>query len=198
MHTAAIILAAGSASRMQTKDQPLVAKMLLPFRGKPLLQQVIGSASAVASPCIVVTGCFHKELQPLLLNLQVHAVFNAGWEQGMGSSLATGISFIQQHQPEAEEVFILPADQPFIDQQLLEEMKSAAGRTGKGIVACTYAGTVGTPVLFNRKYFARLSALQGNQGARLLLQEYGDDRIDIRFPEGAHDIDTPEDYARIS
>ena len=65
------------------------------------------------------------------------------------------------------------------------------------MLACTYAGTTGTPVLFDKKYFTPLSLLQGSQGAKKLVQQFIDDSATVDFPLGAIDIDTPDDYSQL-
>ena len=68
---------------------------------------------------------------------------------------------------------------------------------GKGIIACAYAGTVGTPVLFNKKYFSELLNLKGKQSAKQLLDKYVIDLSSVPFAGGEIDIDTQEDYQKL-
>ena len=76
-------------------------------------------------------------------------------------------------------------------------MMAAKESTGKGIVACNYNGTFGTPVLFDKKYFNDLALLQGAAGAKKLVQQFETDVATVSFPAGAMDIDTPEDYEKL-
>jgi len=69
--------------------------------------------------------------------------------------------------------------------------------TGKGIVASTYADTIGTPVLFDRNYFKYLQDLKGEEGAKKLLKMYNNDVATVSFPQGSIDIDTEEDYKKL-
>ena len=195
--TAAIILAAGSASRMQEAGQPPVPKMLLPFRGKPILLHLLEAIADAAQLRYAVTGCFHEQLQPLLQQRDVQVVLNEHWEQGMGSSIARGIQQVMQTHPETKQVFILPADQPLTQASLLEQMLYTQQQTRKGMVACRYDDTVGIPALFSHTYFPALSKLTGQQGAKLILQQQPHDLALVDYPEGARDIDTPEDYKRL-
>jgi molybdenum cofactor cytidylyltransferase len=66
--------------------------------------------------------------------------------------------------------------------------------SGKGLIACTYAETLGTPVLFRRPYFNALLALSGDAGAKQLLKRHPDDVATVPFPKGGIDIDTEEDF----
>jgi molybdenum cofactor cytidylyltransferase len=65
------------------------------------------------------------------------------------------------------------------------------------MVACAYDNTIGVPALFDKKYFNDLLSLNGEAGARKLLQQFRDDVAIVDFPGGTADIDTPEDYQKI-
>jgi xanthine dehydrogenase YagS FAD-binding subunit len=66
------------------------------------------------------------------------------------------------------------------------------------IVATTYEGTCGVPALFSRSLFPHLIALDGHEGARRVIQGRPNETVVVPFPEGAFDIDTAEDYARLA
>lgn len=182
-----LILAAGSSSRMK---QP---KMLLEFNGTTFIQHIIQTAKQLPGTIIaVVTGCYHDLLQPILMNEQVDIVYNAAWEKGMGNSISAGFTHLTSLT--ISNCFVLVCDQPYITATLLKEMLQQKELTGKGIVACSYQDTFGTPVLFDQRYFNLLMQLDGPTGAKKMLQQFIDDTVMVDFPEGAADIDTPEDY----
>ena len=64
----------------------------------------------------------------------------------------------------------------------------------RGIVASSYAETVGAPALFARSHFSELSALRGDRGAKSVLEAHDAELAQVPFPDGATDLDTPEDY----
>ena len=70
-------------------------------------------------------------------------------------------------------------------------------KTGKGIVASFYAETLGTPVLFNKKYFNELLNLKGQEGAKKIINRFLDDTASIPFEKGYIDIDTEVDYNKL-
>ena len=74
---------------------------------------------------------------------------------------------------------------------------SKKAETGFGIIACSYADTVGVPVLFSSAYFKRLAAIRGEVGANKILQQFASNVSIIDFPGGAVDIDTPEDFEKL-
>lgn len=191
--TVALLLAAGSSTRM---GQP---KMLLPFNGKSLLQHCIDEIkNSSAHDLLVVTGCYHSLLEEILKQQQIIYTENEHWQQGMGSSIQKGINQIIQHFSEADSVIILVCDQPHISSSLINEIINKKQETGKGIVASFYDNTIGTPVLFDKKYFTLLSELDGIYGAKKIVQQFKEDTATVDFPEGSIDIDTPEDYSLLA
>lgn len=191
MSTGILILAAGSASRMQ---QP---KMLLPFGKGTILSHLLEETQAVQPKVIcVVTGYYHTAMLPLLQTAPILVVYNEDWKAGMAGSIKTGLCALLEQHPALDSVTILVSDQPFISRALLQEMIQTHETSGKGIVAAFYNGIKGTPVLFNKKYFHHLQELQGDKGAKSILQLVPDDIATVDFAEGEMDIDTPEDYER--
>jgi molybdenum cofactor cytidylyltransferase len=183
---------------MQDGSSAPSSKLLLPYNNTTLLQHSVNVLMAVPnSRLITITGCFHQQITEALSGQQLQLVYNERWQQGMGQSIQKGIQYMQQHVKEATSVLIAVCDQPGITAALVSNMLQLQTTTGKGIIACTYAGTTGTPVLFHQKYFAMLEQLTGQQGAKKIIQAELHDVATIPFPEGAIDIDTPEDYLKM-
>lgn len=191
MSTAILLLAAGASSRM---GKP---KMFLTYQGRSFLQHAAAAATAVSPHCFVVAGALAWETAIELMEYPVRVIHHPGWEAGIGSSIAAGMEGIVAARVQADQVLILVCDQPFIDGTLLQHMIDLAAASGKGIVACAYQDTIGTPVLFDKAYFPLLLQLNGQQGAKKILQERPDEVATLPFPAGGFDIDTPEDYAKL-
>ena len=190
--TVCLLLAAGSSSRI---GKP---KMLLSFNGKTLLQHTIDEVNKLKhSKLLVVTGCYHSLLKEILVQQQIDFIENQHWEEGMGSSIQKGITYILQHYHNVNSVIILVCDQPYISAALLDELIATKKQTNKGIIASEYHDTTGTPVLFDKKYFEQLALLNGQYGAKKLLQQFKDDVTRVVFSLGEVDIDTKEDYENL-
>ena len=190
-NTGIIILAAGSASRFGS------AKQLLFFNQKSLLQHVINEAiTAQINSIIVVTGANAELILQSLQQHSIQVVYNEHWQQGMASSIVAGLSEMLLNK-EINEVIITVCDQPFVTAHLFNQLCKKKTESGKNIVACSYADTVGTPVLFTQKYFDKLLHLQGDEGAKKLLKQYHDEVATVSFPQGIIDIDTREDYEKL-
>ena len=192
-NTAILILAAGKSSRL---GRP---KQLLPYQGKTLLSHVVSEAlKASLHPVIVVTGAYHSEIEASLLGQSVVPTYNVHWESGMGSGIVIGLQQALSIEPELQAVVVAVCDQPYISEALFQSLLVKWVDSGKGLIACAYSGTVGTPVLFGRRYFKDLSVLSGDAGARQLLKRYPDDVATVPFPQGNIDIDREDDFKSLS
>lgn len=190
---AAVILAAGESARL---GRP---KQLLPFRSRTLLRHVVECATdGGCDPVLVVLGARADELLGELDETVAHRVLNEAWRQGIGSSVRAGVAAVRQQWPETSAVLLLTCDQPRITPQLVRRIGERFDRADARIVACEYAGTIGVPALFERSLFPELLALSGTTGAKPVLEAHPTDVVRISWPDGARDIDRPEDLELLS
>ncbi|RZJ64260.1 MAG: nucleotidyltransferase family protein [Flavobacterium sp.] len=187
-----IILAAGSSSRL---GRP---KQLLEYKGKPLLQHAVNVALNVpGSRVIVVTGANHAAIERVVDLSKATVVHNEDWESGMASSIGSGLYKLLELAPEISECILTVCDQPFLDDGIFDKLLIEFLRTRKPIIASAYAGTLGAPTLFAKKYFPSLLSLTGFQGAKKMFEQYGHDVASVAFERGNIDIDTQEDYDQL-
>ena len=191
-NTGIVILAAGKSSRFGR------IKQLVHFNGKTLLQHVIEEAKkAGASPILVITGSNASEVSASIADKTISSVFNKDWSEGMASGIVTGVTKINELDKSIEKIIIAVCDQPFVTAAIFEQLDQLQKERGKHIVASAYSNTIGTPVLFTRKYFDQLLALKGDTGAKKILETYRNDVATIDFPQGNIDIDTQKDYEKL-
>lgn len=189
MNTGIIILAAGGSKRL---GRP---KQLLTYQGKTLLNIVSDAAVGTGLlPIVIVLGASAKEIGLAHGNSNIDYVINDNWQQGMSTSIEMGLSTILSIKPSLENVIITVADQVFINTELFENLNTQQQVTGKGMIASAYSQTMGTPVLFNKKYFQHLLALEGDSGAKSLFKQHPSDIGTVAFDKGSIDIDTESDY----
>lgn len=168
-------------------------KQLLPWEGKPLVVRAVHAAlQAEADPVWVVTGAHGVEVAEALRDEPVKLLHNDRFEAGMGSSIRVGFGAAREH-PAPASVFLLLCDQPAVDAELLTRMKAAATKSGRGLVACGYAGTVGPPLFVSRRYFADFADTAPETGAKAVLNAYADALAVVPFDAGARDLDKPGD-----
>jgi len=98
-------------------------------------------------------------------------------------------------QPELSSVLFMLTDQPLVETTLINEIIQKA-LPGK-IIASSYDSTLGPPVLFDKVFFDELLVMQGNEGAKTIIQKHPKSVIKVPFDLGALDIDTPEDYDQL-
>lgn len=188
---ATVILAAGEARRM---GQP---KQLMQLQGQSLVQRAVQTASAVSQEVIVVTGAYADVVQKNLHQASVTIIHNPDWASGMGSSIRAGVQQALYHSPAPEAIIILLCDQPLVSEKLLRQLIKMHQDPRKNLVASSYQNTVGVPALFGKALFPDLLALDNKGGAKQVIRQHQMETVTVDFPEGAYDVDTPEDFERI-
>lgn len=186
--TAIIILAAGESSRLGRPKQTLF------YNGKSLLQHVADEArKADLHPVVIVTGANEELILGKLDTTGLTIVHNPTWEEGMATGISRGVTGLASVQG-LTGVIISVCDQPFLSAGIFRQLIEQKSHTGKGIVASAYAGAVGVPVLFDKKYVIALQELEKGEGAKRLIHLFPEDLAHIDFQAGTIDIDTEEDY----
>ncbi|MBW9070152.1 NTP transferase domain-containing protein [Agrobacterium pusense] len=187
---AAVILAAGMASRM---GEGGAHKLLAEFDGEPLVRRTTKAALGVEpASVIVVTGHRRSEIEASLSGLDVTFVENPDYASGMASSLISGFS--APGAGDADGVLVMLADMPGVKSAnlnlLIEAFRSASGRA---IVRAVSRGKRGNPVILPRAVGDAVMRLEGDIGARHIIESSGLPVIDVDIGDAAHlDVDTPE------
>jgi CTP:molybdopterin cytidylyltransferase MocA len=143
---------------------------------------------------IVVSGADAQAVEAALGGLAVERVHNPAWATGLGSSIRAGLAAAERGVPAPDGVLLLLADQPRVGGALLERLAAAFEQPGIERVTCRYAGGHGVPAILGRRYFEALRALEGDRGAKALLEAEGGDRMSIESDDPELDVDTPADY----
>ncbi|MFC0781206.1 NTP transferase domain-containing protein, partial [Flavobacterium sp. HJSW_4] len=183
--TGIIILAAGNSSRL---GRP---KQLLKYKESNLLKNTISEALKVENSfVIVVTGSNHDLIEEELNSPEITFSFNSDWENGMSSSITKGLNELLLLNSDCEKCILAVCDQPFVTSSIFENLIFESNKTKKGIAASAYSETLGTPVLFQKKYFQELLELKGQEGAKKIIKKYTDDVVSVSFEKGNIDIDT--------
>jgi molybdenum cofactor cytidylyltransferase len=185
---AAVVLAAGRSTRMAGLN-----KLLAEIARRPLV--CIAAEAALASrakPVIVVTGHQRELIERSLAGLAVRFVDNPDFAQGLGTSLKAGIAAVP---PDADGVIVCLGDMPGVDAELINRLIDAFDPDrGALVVVPTIEGKRGNPVLWSRRFFPELMAIEGDVGARHLIGLYGEAVLEVPVEGKAAlvDIDTPE------
>ncbi|NQU85888.1 MAG: molybdenum cofactor cytidylyltransferase [Mariniphaga sp.] len=184
-----MILAAGESKRMKQQ------KLLLPFRGKTIIESVVKKAVASKSDrVLVVTGSDEDRIIPLIEQENVQTASNKNYQDGMFSSVLCGINVL----PDAAAVVVMLGDQPMVQTDVINSLIKDFKRAGNGIIIPTYKGKRGHPILIDLKFRKKIINLSGNTGLRELLVKYPEEikEVEVGTEEILNDIDTPEDYKK--
>ncbi|NTJ43837.1 NTP transferase domain-containing protein [Agrobacterium larrymoorei] len=185
---AIVILAAGMSSRMGSFH-----KLLTEFNGIPLIRRTaMVATSSQASSVTVVLGHRQDELKRALSDLNINIVVNPDYASGLSSSLATGFATAQAS--EAQGILVFLADMPQISTANLDQLITAFQRSGgTAIVRASSHGQPGNPVILPSILQNAVLSLEGDTGARHLIETSGLKVIEVDIGHAAQiDVDTPE------
>lgn len=180
-----MVLAAGKASRFGA------TKQLQDYRGMPLVTRAVRLAEEVCgADSVLVVGKDWPAVASAAAPLQGFFTINSDFGQGLATSISCGIKSICE---KADAVLLLLADQPLITAAHLQDLIAARSNSADTIVATTYAGASGVPAIFPKRDFDALAKLQGDRGARSIIESSGDRVLLVEFEDASVDIDRPED-----
>jgi molybdenum cofactor cytidylyltransferase len=186
--TAAIVLAAGRSTRMGGPN-----KLLAEIKGRPLVRIAAEQALASqASPVIVVTGHQRDEVEAALAGLGVTLVHNPDFAGGLSTSLKAGVAAVPG---DVDGVIVCLGDMPQVNAPLIDKLIGAFDpEKGALVVAPTINGERGNPVVWSRRFFPDLAALQGDAGARHLIRSVPEAVVEVPLSGTAAlvDVDTPD------
>ena len=187
---AGVILAAGKSRRLR---QP---KQLIQLAGESLLRRTARvTVEAGCAPVFVVLGYEAERMYPELNGLRVQPLRNEGWAEGMGASVRRGVAAALAA---ADGVLLLVCDQPRLSAEHLRALLTRHEETGALITASAYEGRLGVPAVFAAKLFPELLQIRGDRGARQVIQRHRDAVQSLEWPDGAVDIDRPEDVREVT
>ena len=185
---AGLVLAAGRSTRMGGPN-----KLLEEINGRPLVriatEQVLASR---ARPVIVVTGHQRERVERALAGLPVTFVHNPDFAEGLSTSLKAGIAAVPA---EADGAIVCLGDMPQVSATLIDRLIAAfEPERGALVVIPTIEGKRGNPVLWSRRFFPDLLAVEGDVGARHLIGGYAEAVAEVPVEDAAAltDVDTPE------
>ena len=184
---AALVLAAGASARMGTTN-----KLLCEVDGIPMVRRATGAALASRCGSVrVVTGHDAEQVRACLRGLDVTLVHNPRHAEGMATSLRAGLMMLPG---DIDAAIVVLGDMPRVDGALVDRLIDAWDPRDPHIVAPLRDGRRGNPILWPRAYFAEMAQVEGDKGARDLLQRHAAKVRTIPWDDDAIfvDVDTPE------
>ncbi len=200
--TAAIILAAGTSSRMGEARN----KLLLPLHHRPVLAHVIEAVlGSRARPVILVLGHQAEEvktrIQQDLKEETLEIVENPDYARGQSTSMKAGLRALLAHSSASDltGVIFLLGDQPMITAAMIDELIALREQTGKRIALPLYQGRRGNPVVFSLELVPELLQVDGDEGGRGIIKRHPEEIATLEMGEEAanFDVDTWEAYQEV-
>jgi molybdenum cofactor cytidylyltransferase len=184
-----LLLAAGGARRFNSQ------KLIALYRGAPLVRHAAGALREATDAVIAVLGHDAEAVRRALAGVDARIVENSEWLSGLASSIRRGVEAMPA---DVEALVVAVGDQPGLDPDVVRAVSARWRETGLPIVSASYRGARGHPVLFARSVFVELLELQGDAGARLLIERsparVSYVEIDGEMPP---DVDTIEQLAAL-
>jgi molybdenum cofactor cytidylyltransferase len=188
---AAVVLAAGSSSRMGCN------KLLLMVEGETLVRRAARAAvSAGLHPVFVILGHQAEQVGTELAGLPVRPLINLQHRQGVRTSLQEGVRAAAAAGVEA--LVVVLADMPFVAASMLETVVARHRETGAPLVLSRYGDVDAPPILYQRSLFDELLAIPEGQDARPVVRRHRDEAAVVPWPPQAlKDVDVPGDYEQV-
>jgi molybdenum cofactor cytidylyltransferase len=188
MLVSAILLGAGESKRMGEN------KLLLPWGKTTVFQHCLEAhLRSKAKEVIVVLSARTKRAVGEVKGNKVKVIVNPHYKKGISTSIRKGIGAISRG---SQGILIALSDQPLLKTRTIDALIHAFERKGGDIIAPSFLGRKGHPVIFHIKFKKDLLKLQGDTGARSILRKYPESvrMVRVRSEGILKDIDSWEDY----
>ena len=186
----AIVLAAGGSSRYGQ------CKQLVEINGASLVRLAVDKLSPLFphDRISIVVGANSEAVAQAVADMPVNVVLNEHWQQGLASSLKAGLNNVE---PDCRAVMITLCDQALVTKDHLRRLLDLWLACPSEITASAYAGTVGTPAVIPAEFYPQVLALEGDTGAKSILENNTGRTRTLPIPEAEFDLDVPADLEKL-
>lgn len=171
-------------------------KQLLRLAGETILEHTLKNLRASdVNEIVLVLGFAADSVEKGISTDRVKIVRNKDYQQGMGTSLRTGLAAVD---PQASAALIVLADQPFVRLETINQLIAYHQESNPQIVIPTFNGFRGNPVLLDRSVFADLQALTGDVGCRAIFGDHTENvrKLAVNDIGILVDIDSQDEYKK--
>lgn len=187
-YVTAIVLAAGSSSRMEGGN-----KLTRCIDGEPLLLRIIKQVLASqVQKCIVVLSQYNDEILEMLNGINVEIVTCRNADEGMSASMRSGILAAGE---DTSAYMICLADMPDLKIEHFKLVIDAYDPENNRLIIRpkTISGQFGHPVLFDSSYYSDLLSLDGDIGAKAVIKDHSGRVYELEMDDAViTDLDTPQ------
>jgi molybdenum cofactor cytidylyltransferase/nicotine blue oxidoreductase len=185
------VLAAGRGSRLGGD----VPKPLLELCGRPLVSWALAAATASGlRPVVLIVGHGGGAVTRAATE-GVLVIRSRRWRRGIARSLRAALDGLE---PRAQvgAVCVGLADQPLVGPDAYRRL-AGVYRDGATLAVATYRGRRGNPVLLARPIWAEARRLDGDVGARALMDHHDVVEVDCTDTGTPADVDTLDNLREV-
>jgi len=171
-------------------------KLLLEVAGQSVLRRaVLIAVEAGLDPVLVVLGHESERVRAEIEGLRCEVVVNPGYQEGIHSSLRTGIAAVPER---CEAAVVLLADMLLVEAWMIRTLVQQYETERPALVVSDYEGVDAPPILYDRQLFGELRVLEGEGCGKRVVKRHTAEAVRVRWPARAlTDLDRPEDIERI-
>ena len=188
--TVAILPAAGASRRM---GRP---KLLLPFRGRPLIAAVVDALrDGGVETIVLVTAPEDEDLRAWARQVGVDVAVNPDPDRGMLSSIQEGLAAL----PRDQILLVSPADLPRLRAGSVAELLRRMVDARAPLAVPVHQGKRGHPLAIAPALIPEIFTLDPRIGLKQLRDRHAAGLLEVAVddPGVVMDVDTPEDYERL-
>jgi molybdenum cofactor cytidylyltransferase len=168
-------------------------KLTRKIEGIPIIKRSVKNIIASAVDELIIVLGYQKEIIQKLIdkNEKIKFVFNKNFENGMASSIKTGLNHLSEN---TESFFVCLGDMPMVNQNTYNKLIDC--KNNKEIIVPTYKGLQGNPILFAKTMKEKIMNITGDVGAKKIL-ELNEDKIlnlEIKDQNISKGFDTQNDF----
>ena len=187
----AILLAAGQSKRIIGEN-----KLAKKIQGVPLIKHSVKNILAASIDELIIVLGYQKEIIEKLIdkNNKIKFVFNKDFENGMASSIKTGLDNLSE---KTEAFFICLGDMPMINHDIYNQLIKS--KDNKEIIVPTYKGQQGNPVLFDKSMKEKVLDIRGDVGAKKILELNKDKILNLEIDDQSitKGFNTQDDFSSL-
>lgn len=179
----AVVLASGFSSRMGKN------KLLLPFKGKPLIYWILNSIKEINFKEVDVIYVDEK-VKNIAKYFGFNAIYNLNASLGQSESVKIALKNY-----EGKGIMFFTGDQPLLKSTTIKFMLEEFEISNK-IVIPLYKGQRGMPTIFPNMFFDELRSLKGDMGGRQIIKDHLEKVAFIEIDDiwEGFDVDSPQEY----
>jgi molybdenum cofactor cytidylyltransferase len=171
------------------------SKMLVRLGGQPLVARAARTAvDAGLFPVLAVVGHDGDRVRAALAGMPVSILANPDPARGMHTSIAIGAAALAER---ADALIVMLGDMPLVTADMVRQLVARWATSHPPLAVSLYGDVVAPPILYDRRLFAELQALEGEGCGKRVVKRHRDEAVELRWPESAlTDLDEPADVAR--